>query len=72
MMQLEKMANRQRDKTKRGRPRLDRHQVRSHRIVTFVTEAELERLEQAALDDDRSMSAVVHRIITNYFKVTAK
>ena len=57
--------------SKRGRPRLAGHEVRSNRVVTFVTETELEMLERLALDDDRSLSAVVHRIISKHFAGTA-
>jgi hypothetical protein len=32
-------------------------------VVTFVTTAELERLERMAEREDRSLSAVVHRIL---------
>jgi hypothetical protein len=61
------MTKRESDCSQRGRPRLSRDRVRSNRVVTFVTQAELERLEQMALHDDRSLSAVVHRIITHHF-----
>jgi hypothetical protein len=35
-------------------------------VVTFVTERELESLERIAQDEDRSLSAVVHRIIAQH------
>jgi hypothetical protein len=56
------------NKLVRGRPRLARHEVRSNRIVTFVTETELGRLEEIAADEDRSLSGVVHRIILSYIE----
>jgi hypothetical protein len=37
-------------------------------VVTFVTEWELEGLEQIAHDEERSLSAVVHRIIAHHLK----
>ena len=46
----------------RGRPKSARALSRPNRIVTFVTDGELEQLEQAAITEDRSMAAVVHRI----------
>lgn len=42
--------------------------ARPHRIVTFVTDMEKKRLEQVALDEERSMAAVVHRIIKTHFE----
>ena len=65
------MAKKESDSSQRGRPRLSRHQARSNRVVTFVTQAELESLEQMALQDDRSLSAAVHKIITDYFREAA-
>ena len=65
------MAKKESDNSQRGRPRLSRHRARSNRVVTFVTQAELERLEQMALHDDRSLSAAVHKIISDYFRETA-
>ena len=65
------MAKKESDSSQRGRPRLSRHQARSKRVVTFVTKAELEMLEQMALHDDRSLSAALHKIITDYFRETA-
>jgi hypothetical protein len=62
------MADIKSDKAMRGRPRIDQRKVRSNRIVSFVTDTELEKLERLAQEDDRSLSAVVHRIIMNYFQ----
>ena len=70
--QSEDMVSREGDKSQRGRPRLARNEVRSCRIVTFVTKTELEKLKQIALDDDRSLSAAVHRIISKYVEGAAK
>ncbi len=55
-------------KSKRGRPSRGRHTLRANRVVTFVTDTELEVLEQLAKDDERSLSAVVHRIITIHMR----
>ena len=42
--------------------------ARPHRIVTFVTDMERELLERVALEEERSMAAVVHRIIKAHFE----
>ena len=55
---------------KRGRPKIAGNIARPHRIVTFVTDNERALLEQVALDEERSMAAVVHRIIKTHFVKT--
>lgn len=52
---------------KRGRPRVEKSLTRPHRIVTFVTEREREQLARVVQDEERSMAAVVHRIIKAHF-----
>ena len=52
--------------TRRGRPRRTLAEARSNRVVTFVTTLELESLEQITQEEDRSLSAVVHRIIAQH------
>lgn len=54
-------------KPKRGRPKTASHLARPNRIVTFVTDRELDLLERVALDEERSMASVVHRIIKAHF-----
>jgi hypothetical protein len=54
-------------KHKRGRPKTARNLARPNRIVTFVTDREKRQLEQLSLEDERSMAAVVHRIIRAHF-----
>jgi len=49
-----------------GRPTHSKDVARPHRVVTFVTEAQSEKLRQIAQGDDRSLSAVVYRIISHY------
>jgi len=56
------------EKPRRGRPRRVPEEARSNRVVTFVTGRELESLEQIAQEEDRSLSAVVHRIIAQHLK----
>jgi hypothetical protein len=46
-----------------GRPRREPESARSHRLVTFLTEAEFEKLAQMAARDERSLSSTAHRII---------
>ena len=53
---------------KRGRPKITPGLARPHRIVTFVTDMERELLERVALEEERSMAAVVHRIIKAHFE----
>jgi len=53
---------------KRGRPKTARNLSRPNRVVTFVTDTEREQLEQVALEEERSMAAVVHRIIKAHFE----
>ena len=58
-------------RSRRGRPRRLQEEARSQRVVTFVTEAELEDLEQISQREDRSLSAVVHRIIAGHLRKRA-
>jgi len=54
-------------KQKLGRPKTPSSLARPHRIVTFVTDWELEQLERVTLEDERSMASVVHLIIKAHF-----
>ena len=54
-------------KQRRGRPHKPPERARPNRIVTFVTDLELQALEQIADEEDRSMAGVVHRIIAAHF-----
>ena len=54
-----------------GRPRNPPEEARSQRVVTFVTEDQLEALEKLAREEDRSRSAVVYRIITQHLSRSA-
>ena len=51
-----------------GRPRAAPKAARSNRVVTFVTNQELDRLEQMAYEEDRSLSAIVHRIVVQHLE----
>jgi len=61
-------AKSSKDKPKLGRPKTPSSLARPHRIVTFVTDWELEQLERVTLEDERSMAAVVHLIIKAHFE----
>jgi hypothetical protein len=37
--------------------------VRPHRVVTFVTHSEMEKLEQICESEEKSLSAVAHEIL---------
>ena len=52
----------------RGRPRVSAEVARPNRVVTFVTNRELEFLEQVAVEEERSLAFVVHRIIAAHME----
>jgi len=54
--------------TKRGRPIAVPEKARAKRVVTFVTERELDCLYRIANKEDRSLSAIVHRIIVQHLE----
>ncbi len=51
---------------KSGRPRLDPEKARSHRVVTFITSSDLEKLYRIAEQEERSLSWIVHRILSDF------
>jgi len=51
-----------------GRPRLNPETARSNRVVTFVTNSELVKLERIAEQERISLSAVVYRILSGFLK----
>ena len=51
-----------------GRPAMPVDEVRSHRIVTFMTEGEYEALQTIADESDSSLSIVVHRVLADYLR----
>lgn len=67
-MRTESQHARVTKRPRRGRPTQVSATARSERVVTFVTERERESLEGIAIDEDRSLSAVVHRIIAQHLK----
>ena len=48
---------------RRGRPNVPVQMARPNRVVTFVTDQELQSLKQTVIEEDRSLASVVHRII---------
>ena len=52
-----------------GRPPLSRKLARNNRIVTFVTDDELGKIVQIAEDQQKSISAVCHKILSDSLKV---
>ena len=49
-----------------GRPPCPPEIVRRNRVVTMVTDAELRKLSKVANDENRSLSAVVHEILSRH------
>lgn len=50
----------------RGRPPKSTADLRSHRVVTFLTKEEYVAICELAERNDRSLSAFVHRIVADY------
>ena len=53
---------------KMGRPCRNPETVRSSRVVTFVTNSELAKLERIAEQERISLSAAAHRILSRLLK----
>ena len=51
-----------------GRPCLNPEKARSNRLVTFVTNSELAKLERKADQERVSLSAAIHRILSEFLK----
>ena len=61
MKEVEQRTDRQR----RGRPPKPLDEVRSERVVSFVTRSEFEALARLADARGKSLSAVIHRILSS-------
>ena len=59
-------------KKKIGRPRLPSQDARSNRLVTFVTDQELEHLKQITINEERSMAFIIHRIVSAHIRGKGK
>ena len=55
-------------KRRPGRPRTPAQVARPNRLVTFVTDKEMDHLMKIVVEDDRSMAYVIHRIISAHIK----
>lgn len=55
---------RAKNRTRMGRPPLPRSQVRSNRVVTFVTNSEMADLTRGADEAGLSLSAFVYQTLT--------
>ncbi len=53
---------------RRGRPPGAPESIRHRRVVTLVTDAEFEQLTKIADENDKSVSATAHQIISRYLK----
>ena len=53
---------------KLGRPTRDSEKARNNRVVTFVTNSEREKLYRIAEQEDRSVSWIVHRVLSEFLK----
>ena len=51
-----------------GRPPRAPESIRRRRVVTLMTDAEFEKLARLADEEEESVSAFVHQIITRYLK----
>ena len=51
-----------------GRPPGDPESIRRKRVVTLVTDSEFEKLARIADEKEKSLSSMVHQIISRYLK----
>lgn len=52
--------------TRRGRPPLPPEKVRANRVVTFLTDPQLDRLKKISREDSETISSLCYRIISGY------
>ena len=55
-------------KRRLGRPPSSPNMVRRNRVVTMVTDAELEQLKSLVKAEGKSLSLVVHEVLRRYLK----
>jgi hypothetical protein len=67
-MAEEKHVTRSANRRQRGRPRTPSRVARPNRLVTFVTDKEMEYLMRIVAEEDRSMASVIHRIIAAHIR----
>ena len=63
-----KKVTHRKERKQMGRPRLNPETVRSNRIVTFVTNSEMAKLECKADQERVSLSSAVHQILSEFFR----
>ena len=63
-----KKVTQRKERKQMGRPRLNPETVRSNRIVTFVTNSEMAKLERKADQESVSFSLAVHQILSEFFR----
>jgi hypothetical protein len=51
-----------------GRPPGAPESIRNKRVVTLMTDAEFEKLIKIADEEEKSVSALVHQIVSRYLK----
>ena len=56
----------------RGRPPGPKNRARTKRVVTFVTEPELSRLQAMAVANGASLSATTHHLIARALKAQSR
>jgi hypothetical protein len=64
----ERYATQSTEKRQRGRPRTPSQVARPNRLVTFVTNKEMEYLMRVVAEEDRSMASVIHRLIAAHIR----
>jgi hypothetical protein len=67
-MAREKHVTQSTVKRQRGRPRTPSQVARPNRLVTFVTDKEMEYLMRVVAEEDRSMASVIHRLIAAHIR----
>jgi hypothetical protein len=55
-----------------GRPRRPTETLRRNRVVTMVTDVELEQLAELADKQNMPLSSIVHQILTRYLRRTSR
>jgi hypothetical protein len=64
----EKTSQGRKKRKRMGRPLAAQETARRNRVVTMVTDSELEKLSMLADQEDKSLSAVVHQILSKRLK----
>ena len=63
-----KKVTQRKERKQMGRPRLNPETVRSNRIVTFVTNIEMAKLERKADQERVFLSSAVHQILSEFLR----